>query len=70
MKKKPLTDRALTIQLNKLFKLGATGEEQKQIVENSIVRCWDEFYPLKKEAEDGTNTNNNKSNGSEYSMFS
>ena len=70
MKKKPLTDRALTIQLNKLIKLGTTTEEQKQIVENSIVRCWDEFYPLRKEADNGTVKNNSKADGSEYSMFS
>ena len=67
MKKKPLTDRALTIQLNKLLKLGSTVDEQKQIVENSIVRCWDEFYPLKKEANDVQQ--NNRADGSEYAFL-
>lgn len=70
MKKKPLTDRALTIQLNKLVKLGANIEEQKQIVENSIVRCWDEFYPLRKEENNGHTKSSNGADGSEYSMFS
>ena len=49
LKKKPLTDRALSIQLNKLLKLSSNIEEQKKIVEKSIVRCWDEFYPLNQE---------------------
>lgn len=68
MKKKPLTDRALTIQLNKLLKLSTSVEEQKQIVENSIVRCWDEFYPLKKEANDVQGIR--KTDGSEYDFLS
>ena len=67
LKKKPLTDRALTIQLNKLLKIGANIEEQKQIVEASIVRCWDEFYPLKKEANDVPK--NNRADGSEYAFL-
>ena len=67
MKKKPLTDRALTIQLNKLLKLGSTTEERKQIIENSIVRCWDEFYPLRKEANNVQH--NNKADGSEYDFL-
>ena len=45
-------------------------EEQKQIVENSIVRCWDEFYPLKREAENGHTKSSNGADGSEYSIFS
>jgi MarR-like DNA-binding transcriptional regulator SgrR of sgrS sRNA len=67
MKKKPLTDRALTIQLNKLLKLSTSIDEQKQIVETSIVRCWDEFYPLKKEA--NNDTRNNRTDGSEYAFL-
>jgi DNA-binding PadR family transcriptional regulator len=70
MKKKPLTDRALTIQLNKLAKLGADIEEQKQIVEKSIVKCWDEFYPLRKEADNGLTKSSNGADGAEYSIFS
>lgn len=70
LKKKPLTDRALTIQLNKLVKLSSNIEEQKTIVENSIVKCWDEFYGLKKEKENDGIKGSNKSDGSEYAMFS
>ena len=67
MKKKPLTDRALTIQLNKLLRLSTSIDEQKQIVETSIVRCWDEFYPLKKEANNVSQ--NNRADGSEYAFL-
>lgn len=49
LKKKPLTDRALKIQINKLFKLSKDTEEQKQIIDKTIVACWDEFYALRKE---------------------
>lgn len=47
MKKKPLTDRALKIQLNKLMKLSNNEEEQIKIIDKSIVSCWDEFYEIK-----------------------
>ena len=47
MKKKPLTDRALKIQLNKLIKLSNNEEEQIKIIDKSIVSCWDEFYEIK-----------------------
>ncbi len=69
LKKKPLTDRALTIQINKLFKLSSDLVEQREIIENSIVKCWDEFYPLKKEANNENNRSCNKRDGSEYSMY-
>lgn len=59
LKKKPLTDRALTIQLNKLLKLSSNLEEQKAIVDKTIVKCWDEFYPLKEESK-GSVYNGNK----------
>ena len=56
MKKKPLTDRALKIQLNKLIKLSNNEEEQIKIIDKSIVSCWDEFYEIKenkKQTENG-----------------
>ena len=52
MKKKPLTDRALTIQINKLSSLSPNIEIQKKIIEKTIVKCWDEFYPYKEENND------------------
>ena len=68
LKKKPLTDRALTIQLNKLLKMSTDVEELKQIVEKSIVRCWDEFYELKKEVKSDVSGNNQR-NGDEYAFL-
>lgn len=47
LKKKPLTDRALKIQINKLNRLTDDPKEQIEILETSIVRNWDELYPLK-----------------------
>lgn len=47
--RKPLTDYALTLRLNKLWKLGATDEERIAIVNQSIGAGWQDFYPLKEE---------------------
>ncbi len=69
LKKKPMTDRALTIQINKLLKLSSNEEEQKEIIEKSITKCWDEFYPLKREANNEINRTSIKRDGSEYSEY-
>ena len=45
--KKPLTDYALTLRLNKLWRLGSTDEERIAIVQQSIGACWQDFFPLK-----------------------
>lgn len=45
--KKPLTDYALKLRLNKLWKLGKTDEERIAIVNQSIGACWQDFFPLK-----------------------
>lgn len=66
LKKKPLTDRALSIQINKLFKLSSNLEAQKQIIENSIVKCWDEFYELKGENKNDVNKGTNGQDLSKY----
>lgn len=67
LKKKPLTDLALTRQINKLFKLSADIEEQKEIVGKSIDRCWEEFYPLKREADNVQSSN--RASGEEYAFL-
>lgn len=69
LKKKPMTDRALTIQINKLLKLSSNEEEQKEIIEKSIVKCWDEFYSLKREANNEINRASTKRDGSEYAEY-
>ena len=45
--KKPLTNYALTLRLNKLWRLADTDEERIAIVEQSIGACWQDFFPLK-----------------------
>lgn len=60
LKKKPLTDRALTMQINKLLKLSSNLDEQKAIVEKTVVKCWDEFYPLKEENKGSVSNYGNK----------
>lgn len=45
-KKKPLTDRARKSALTKLDTLSKDMTEKIQIIDKSILHCWDEFYPL------------------------
>ena len=45
--KKPLTDRARNMILNKLDKLATDKPTQIKILENSIVNNWQDIYPLK-----------------------
>lgn len=45
--KKPLTNYALQMRLNKLWRLGKTDEERIAIARQSICACWQDFYPLK-----------------------
>ncbi len=47
--KKPLTNYALKLRLNKLWKLGRTDDERIAIVEQSVGACWQDFYPLKED---------------------
>ena len=44
MKKKPLTDFAIKKQINKLNRITTNIDRQKEIIEKTIVRTWDEFY--------------------------
>lgn len=49
-KKKPLTNKALKLGVNKAIKLGNSDPDiVKRIVEETIEHCWDSFYPLKEE---------------------
>lgn len=48
--KKPLTNYALQLRLNKLWRLGSTDEERIAIVEQSVGACWQDFFPLKDDA--------------------
>lgn len=45
--KKPLTDYALKMRLDKLWKIAETDAERILVVQQSIGACWQDFYPLK-----------------------
>ncbi|NFO56353.1 hypothetical protein FDB39_05565 [Clostridium botulinum] len=51
--KKPMTDRALKIMLNKLKTLSNDTEIQIKILEKSIENCWQGIFPLKEGEEVG-----------------
>ena len=51
--KKKLTERALKTILNKLDKLAANDFEKIEILENSIMNCWQGVFEIKKEAHKG-----------------
>lgn len=57
--KKPLTNYALKLRLNKLWRLGSTDGERIAIVEQSVGACWQDFYQLK----DNDNKNGDADNG-------
>ena len=56
LSKKPLTDHALELAINKLYKLSSDPETQVEIVEQSILNNWQGFFPLKP-IEDGRKVN-------------
>ncbi len=58
--KKPLTDYALKLRLNKLWKLGKTDEERIAIVNQSVGACWQDFFELK---DYGQSAQRGRSNG-------
>ena len=60
--KKPMTDRALKIMLNKLKDLSSDTETQIKILEQSIVNSWQGVFPLK-ESISKQPINNNKLEG-------
>ncbi|OSB05977.1 hypothetical protein [Clostridium botulinum] len=57
--KKPMTDRALKIMLNKLNTLSNDTEIQIKILEKSIENCWQGIFALKEDGSDGANRNRN-----------
>ena len=55
--KKKLTERALKTILNKLDKIALNDFEKIEILENSIVNCWQGVFEIKKEAHKGAYQN-------------
>ena len=51
--KKPVTQRALKGILNKLDKIALNDYEKIEILENSIMNCWQGVFEIKKEAHKG-----------------
>ena len=47
--KKPMTDRAVTMLINKLYKLSNSKQIQIKILEQSILKNWTDIYPYKEE---------------------
>ena len=45
--KKPVTDRAETMLINKLAALKEKGYEPSKVIEQSILHCWQDFFELK-----------------------
>lgn len=48
--RKPLTENALNLQLKELNKLGDNDSVKLAVVNQSVMNSWQGFYPLKKEA--------------------
>lgn len=53
--KKPMTDRAMTILLNKLNKLGKSDNEKIAILEQSIFNSWQGIFELKNKVIENSN---------------
>ena len=67
--KKPMTDRALTMLINKLEKLSSDKDTQIKILEKSILKNWTDIYELKGDNNDGNIRKCSNDDGSEYAEF-
>lgn len=67
--KKPMTDRALTMLINKLKKLSSDKDTQIKILEKSILKNWTDIYELKGDNNDGNIRKCSNDDGSEYAEF-
>lgn len=67
--KKPMTDRALTMLINKLEKLSSDKDIQIKILEKSILKNWTDIYELKGDSNDGYIRECSNDDGSEYAEF-
>lgn len=68
--KKPMTDRALIMLINKLNKLSSSKDIQVKILEKSILNNWQDIYEYKEEKKNESNSRPSNTNGSKYSQFS
>lgn len=58
--KSPLTEKAMQLAFNKLKKLSTDETIQIEIVNESVLRNWKSFYPLKEDKSKQNNMNNYK----------
>lgn len=65
-KKKPMTDRALSMLLKKLDELSQNEDEKIRILEESILHTWDTVYPLKTYNAQLQNPQNQEDDGFEW----
>ena len=54
--KEPMTDRAVTLLINKLDKLRSEGHDPEAVLDQSIIGNWKTVYPLKNEPGNGSKT--------------
>lgn len=45
--KKPATDRAIKLLIKKIWSMSLNNKERIDIIDQSIINCWQDFYPLK-----------------------
>lgn len=64
--KKPMTDRAVTMLINKLYKLSNNKQIQIKILEQSILKNWTDIYPYKEENNYASYQGNDKTDLSKY----
>lgn len=68
--KKPMTDRAVAMLINKLNKLSNSKEMKIKILEKSILKNWSDIYPYKEEGNNDFNARSTKKHdGSEYAEY-
>ena len=65
-----MTDRAITLMINKLNKMTNDNDEKIQILEQSIMNGWKSVYPLKNDKKDSKKPNTNKFNDFEQRNYS
>lgn len=67
--RKPMTDRAVELMINKLNKIADSPPEQIEILNQSIMNGWTGIFPLKKGAESNGRNTERASETTEYGTY-
>lgn len=67
--KKPMTDKAMKLLISKLDKLGTNDYEKTEILNQSILNCWQGIFELKNKKEGGNNANTSRSTIRDRGVF-